>query len=99
VSHMTKMMAADLAPRIRVNAILPGAIETAALERYLSTREASIRQTMHAHTKMRRNGRPDDISPAAVYFASPASSWVTGKLLEVDGGAADELIPKTIPDL
>ena len=99
VTHMTKMMAADLAPRIRVNAILPGAIETAALERYLSTRDPSIRQTMHSHTAMRRNGRPDDISPAAVYLASPAASWVTGKLLEVDGGAADELIPKTIPDL
>ena len=96
---MTKMMAADLAPLIRVNAILPGAIETAALERYLSTREPSIRQTMHSHTAMRRNGRPDDISPAAVYLASPAAEWVTGKLIEVDGGAADELIPKTIPDL
>ena len=99
VTHMTKMMAADLAPRIRVNAILPGAIETAALERYLSTRDPSIRQTMHSHTAMRRNGRPDDISPAAVYLASPAAEWVTGKLIEVDGGAADELIPKTIPDL
>jgi 7-alpha-hydroxysteroid dehydrogenase len=99
VSHMTMMMAADLAPRIRVNAILPGAIETAALGRYLSSRDPSIRETMHSRTAMRRNGRPDDISPAAVYFASSASSWVTGKLLEVDGGASDDLIPKTIPDL
>ena len=99
VSHMTKMMAADLAPRIRVNAILPGAIETAALGRYLASRDPSIRETMHSRTAMRRNGRPDDISPAAVYLASPAACWVTGKLLEVDGGASDDLIPKTIPDL
>ncbi len=99
VSHMTKMMAADLAPRIRVNAILPGAIETDALKRYLSAREASIRDTMHSRTAMRRNGRPDDISPAAVYLASPAAEWVTGKLFEIDGGASDDLIPKTIPDL
>jgi 7-alpha-hydroxysteroid dehydrogenase len=99
VSHMTKMMAADLAPRIRVNAILPGAIETDALRRYLSSRDPSIRDTMHARTAMRRNGRPDDISPAAVYLASPAAEWVTGKLFEIDGGASDDLIPKTIPDL
>lgn len=99
VSHMTKMMAADLAPKIRVNAILPGAIETAALGRYLATRDPSIRETMHARTAMRRNGRPDDISPAAVYLASPAACWVTGKLIEIDGGAADDVIPKTIPDL
>ena len=99
VSHMTKMMAADLAPRVRVNAILPGAIETAALERYLSTKAPDMRQTMIDRTPMRRNGRPDDIAPAAVYFASPASSWVTGKLLEVDGMASGDLIPKTIPDL
>jgi 7-alpha-hydroxysteroid dehydrogenase len=99
VSHMTQMMAADLAPKIRVNAILPGAIETAALGRYLASRDPSIRDTMHARTAMRRNGRPDDISPAAVYLASPAACWVTGKLLEIDGGAADDVIPKTIPDL
>lgn len=99
VSHMTKMMAADLAPRIRVNAILPGAIETAALERYLAARGPEIRQTMVDRTAMRRNGRPEDIAPAAVYFASPASSWVTGKLLEVDGMASGDIIPKTIPDL
>ena len=99
MSHMTKMMAADLAPRIRVNAILPGAIETEALRRYLSSRDSAIRATMHDRTKMRRNGRPDDISPAAVYLASPAAEWITGKLFEIDGGASDDLIPKTLPDL
>ena len=99
MSHMTKMMAADLAPRIRVNAILPGAIETEALGRYLASRDPSIRATMHDRTKMRRNGRPDDISPAAVYLASPAAAWITGKLVEIDGGASDDLIPKTLPDL
>jgi NAD(P)-dependent dehydrogenase (short-subunit alcohol dehydrogenase family) len=96
----TKMAALELARwSIRVNAILPGAIETAALGRYLATRDPSIRETMHARTAMRRNGRPDDISPAAVYLASPAACWVTGKLIEIDGGAADDVIPKTIPDL
>jgi 7-alpha-hydroxysteroid dehydrogenase len=99
VTHMTKMMAADLAPRIRVNAILPGAIETDALRRYLGAMDPRVRTTMIERTAMHRNGDPKDIASAAVYLASPAASWVTGKLLEVDGGASADLIPKAIPDL
>jgi len=41
---------------------------------------------MEARTPMRRNGTVEDIALAALYLASPASSWVTGKILEVDGG-------------
>lgn len=98
-SHLTKLMAAELAPRIRVNAVLPGAIETDALATYLSTRGAEIRDTMHANTLMRRNGRPQDIADAVLFLASPAACWITGKLLEVDGGAAENIVPKAIPDL
>jgi 7-alpha-hydroxysteroid dehydrogenase len=54
---------------------------------------------MIAHTAMRRNGKPQDIADAVLFLASPASSWITGKLLEVDGSAADELLPSTQPDL
>jgi 7-alpha-hydroxysteroid dehydrogenase len=99
VSHMTRMMAADLAPRIRVNAILPGAIETDALRRFLSAMDPSIRTTMIERTAMRRNGTPEDIASAAVFLASDAASWVTGKLFEVDGGASPDIIPKSVPDL
>lgn len=98
-SHLTKLMAAELAPRIRVNAVLPGAIETDALATYLSTRGAEIRETMHANTLMRRNGRPQDIADAVLFLASPAACWITGKLLEVDGGAAENIVPKAIADL
>jgi 7-alpha-hydroxysteroid dehydrogenase len=98
-SHLTKLMAAELAPRIRVNAVLPGAIETDALAMYLSTRGAEIRDTMHANTLMRRNGTPQDIADAVLFFASPAACWITGKLLEVDGGAAENIVPKAIADL
>ena len=98
-SHLTKLMAAELAPRIRVNAVLPGAIETDALAMYLSTRGAEIRETMHANTLMRRNGTPQDIADAVLFFASPAACWITGKLLEVDGGAAENIVPKAIADL
>jgi 7-alpha-hydroxysteroid dehydrogenase len=98
-SHMTRLMAADLAPRIRVNAILPGAVETDALRKFLDRIGPDVRQTMFERTRMRRNGMAEDIANAALYLASPAAGWVTGKLLEVDGMAAEELIPKDVPDL
>lgn len=100
--HMTELMAADLAPRIRVNAILPGAVETDALRMYLAYLDSidpSIRQTMLSRTHMQRNGTPEDVAAAALYLCSGASDWVTGKLLEVDGGFGFELLPRSIPDL
>lgn len=99
VNQMTRLMAADLAPKIRVNAILPGAIETAALSRALVTMDPSVRAAMIANTPMRRNGAPEDIASAALFLCSDAASWVTGKLLEVDGAAGEGLIPQDIPDL
>ncbi|MGA7419181.1 MAG: glucose 1-dehydrogenase [Acidimicrobiales bacterium] len=99
LSQLTRLMAADLAPRVRVNAILPGAVETESLSNWLSSMDPNMRKTMIERTAMRRNGVPDDIATAAVYLASPAASWVTGKLLEVDGSANPELVPKPIVDL
>ncbi|MCU0273594.1 MAG: glucose 1-dehydrogenase [Acidimicrobiales bacterium] len=99
LAHMTRMMSADLAPRIRVNAVLPGAVETDALKQYLDHLGGELRATMVERTPMRRNGEPDDIAAAVLYLVSPAASWVTGKLLEVDGDASGDLIPKTLPDL
>lgn len=99
LGQLTRLMAAELSPRIRVNAVLPGAVETDALRWFLSQQGEDIRAEMVARTAMRRNGTPEDIAAAVLYFASPAASWVTGKLLEVDGGAAAELIPNNQPDL
>jgi 7-alpha-hydroxysteroid dehydrogenase len=98
-SQLTRVMAADLAPRIRVNAVLPGAIETAALKWYLSQMDPRVREGMTRRTLMRRNGTPEDIADAVLFLVSPAARWITGKLLEVDGGAEDNLIPSTVPDL
>ncbi len=99
LTHMTRLMAADLAPRIRVNAVLPGAIETPALVGFLERMDPDVRRIMIERTPMRRNGRPEDIAAAVLYFASPAASWVSGKILEIDGMAWPEFIPKNIPDL
>src|SRR4029078_10709148 len=96
LAQLTRLMAADLAPRVRVNAVLPGAVETNALRNYV---EPDVLQRMTTRTAMRRNGTPQDIAHAVLFLVAPAASWITGKLLEVDGLADDDLIPKDIPDL
>lgn len=97
-SQLTLSMAADLGPRIRVNAVLPGAIETEALSRFFDQKDPELRNTLAEHTRMKRMGTPDDVASAAIYLASPAASWVTGLLLEITGGQMDELRP-VYPDL
>jgi 7-alpha-hydroxysteroid dehydrogenase len=99
VTQMTRLMAADLAPRIRVNAIAPGAIETPSLRDFLAKLDPVNRQRMLDKTPMRRNGRVEDIADAALYLVSPAASWVSGKLLDIDGMAAPDFLDKGIPDL
>jgi 7-alpha-hydroxysteroid dehydrogenase len=84
LSMMTRAMAPELAPKIRVNAIEVGGIETEALAHVLS--DASVRAQLEGNTPMQRVGLPSDIAAAVVYLTSPASSFVTGKIFEVDGG-------------
>jgi 7-alpha-hydroxysteroid dehydrogenase len=95
--HMTRLMAADLAPRIRVNAIAPGSIATSALE--LVTGDDGLRAELVAKTPMRRIGVPEDIAAAALYLGSPASAYVTGKVLDVDGGIEAPNLDMHLPDL
>ena len=81
--HLTKMMAAELAPDVRVNVISPGSIMTEALASFI---DADNREKMRRLTPMQQLGQPEDIAAAALYLASPAARWVTGKDLQVDGG-------------
>ena len=84
LSMMTRAMAPELAPAVRVNAIEVGGVETAALEHVLTN--DSVRRQLERGTPMQRIGRPEDIAAAVLYLASDAASWVTGKIFEVDGG-------------
>jgi len=84
LSFMTRQMAPELAPKVRVNAIELGGIETEALASVLT--DESVRRQLEDNTPMRRVGQVEDIAAFAVYLASPASSWVTGKVFEIDGG-------------
>ena len=97
LTHMTRLMAADLAPRIRVNGIAVGSIATSALETVLT--DDGLRNTMVAGTPLKRLGEPEDIAIGAVYLASPAASFVTGKLFEIDGGLEEANLALGLPDL
>ena len=97
LSHMTRLMAADLAPRVRVNGIAVGSVATSALEIVLTNDD--LRNEMVAKTPLRRLGETDDIAIAALYLASPAGSFVTGKILEVDGGIEYPNLALNLPDL
>jgi 7-alpha-hydroxysteroid dehydrogenase len=97
LAHYTRLSALDLCPRIRVNAIAPGSILTSALDIVASN--DALRDPMEKATPMRRLGDPTDIAAAAVYLASPAGSYLTGKTLEVDGGLTFPNLDLPIPDL
>jgi len=82
---LTQLLAAEYGPRnIRVNAILPGAVETAMFEAANETREQQAYLTnLHA---LKRVGSPDELAQAALYLASDASSFQSGTAMLVDGG-------------
>ena len=97
LAHLTRLMATDLAPRVRVNAIAVGSVATSALEIVLTMDE--LRKEMVERTPLKRLGEVEDIAVAALYLASPASSFVTGKVLEVDGGIEYPNLGLNLPDL
>ncbi|HEY2449397.1 MAG TPA: SDR family oxidoreductase [Mycobacterium sp.] len=97
LAHYTRSAALDLCPRIRVNAIAPGSILTSALDVVASNDE--LRAPMEKVTPLRRLGDPVDIAAAAVYLASPAGDFLTGKTLEVDGGLTFPNLDIPVPDL
>ena len=97
LSHWTRLASKDLAPLIRVNAIGVGSVMTSALE-YVASDEAVMKE-MAEKTTMQRVGEVEDIAAAVVYLASPASSYLTGKVLEADGGLDIPNLDLRLPDL
>jgi NAD(P)-dependent dehydrogenase (short-subunit alcohol dehydrogenase family) len=97
VNQFTKCAAIELAHyEVRVNAIAPGSIPTPLVAKSASNVdpeeierfEASIRQTMRDDRPLKREGTPDDVAEAALYFATDRSRYVTGTVLPVDGGTS-----------
>ncbi len=97
LSHWTRLAAQDLAPRIRVNAIAVGSIATSALEVVLE--DESLRTTMEQGTPLRRIGDPEEIAATVLFLASPAGGYITGKIVEVDGGIEQPNLDMGLPDL
>ncbi len=84
MTHFTKLLAEDLAPKIRVNAIAVGSTATSALETVLTN--DAVHNAMVEATPLKRLGEPEDIAVGALYLASPASAFVTGAIMDIHGG-------------
>lgn len=79
--HMTRQLALELAPDIRVNAVAPAVVKTRLAGLLLENEEATA--AMHP---LHRVGDPDDVARLIVFLASDASSWMTGTVVPIDGG-------------
>jgi len=97
LAHYTRLAALDLSPTIRVNAIAVGSVMTSALE-FVASDEATMHQ-MTSKTPLGRVGEVEDISAAVLYLASPAGGFITGKVIEVDGGLQVPNLDLGLPDL
>jgi 7-alpha-hydroxysteroid dehydrogenase len=97
LAHYTELAAYDLAPRIRVNAIAVGSVATSALDIVLTNEE--IRDRMAQATPLRKIGDVEDIAATVLFLASGAGAYVTGKVLEIDGGLQQPNLDLGLPDL
>jgi len=87
VNSLTVTYAKELGPRIRVNCIMPGAVPTEIMMKAMRLEDKDLPMLeKRIRLPMRRLGTPEDLGQAVLYFVSPASSWVTGQILSVDGG-------------
>lgn len=85
VIQLTRTAALDCAPHeINVNAVLPGVISTSMVRDWLEDEE--LRKQFEEATPWPRLGRPDDVANTCTFLAAPASDFITGSLLTVDGG-------------
>jgi 7-alpha-hydroxysteroid dehydrogenase len=97
LNMVTQNLAAEFAPRVRVNAIGVGGVATQSMNFVMSN--DALRTQYESNTPMARVGTPRDIAAAALYLASPASSWVTGVMLRVDGGTTKPAFELPAPPL
>jgi NAD(P)-dependent dehydrogenase (short-subunit alcohol dehydrogenase family) len=80
--HLTKQLALELSPKVRVNAVAPGVVRTKLAEALWKDHE----QAVSASTALGRIGEPEDVGSAVAFLVSDAASWITGETLVIDGG-------------
>ncbi len=83
VLHLTRQLAGELGPQVRVNGIAPGLVRTHLAKALWEGGEKAI----SARLPLRRIGEPDDIAKAILFLCSDGASWMTGQTIVVDGGA------------
>ncbi len=84
VAGLALSLAAELAPRVRVNAVAPSLTRTPLAERFVSNEKSA--EAIAALHPLKRLGEPEDIAEMAAFLISPESSWITGQVISVDGG-------------
>ena len=98
LDYLTRSLADELAPRVRVNAIALGSIMTPALRDKLIEAEASFGETLIEKTPLRSIGDADKVGETVAFLCSPAADYITGDVLRYDGGLQDTNLPFRLPD-
>ena len=85
---LTRAMARDHGPAIRINCVCPGAVQTDMFEEYLNRCDEpeKERERIRRALPLQRLGKPEDIAEAVFFLCSDSASWITGQVLVVDGG-------------
>ncbi len=83
LAHLTRQLAGELGPGVRVNALAPGLVRTDFARALWEQAGDAVARRL----PLKRLGEPDDVATAALFLASDAASWITGHVLVVDGGA------------
>jgi 7-alpha-hydroxysteroid dehydrogenase len=96
LSQMTRLLAAELAPKGRVNGVAPAVVDTEELKKVL---DGQMRARVEAATPLRRLASVEDVALTIRWLSSPAADYITGKIIEVDGGAETPTFPSDAPDL
>jgi 7-alpha-hydroxysteroid dehydrogenase len=97
LAHWSRLAATDLSPHVRVNGIYVGSVMTSALEFVAGV--PAMKEQMETRTPLGRIGEAEDIAAGVVYLSSKAGQFVTGKLLEIDGGIQEPNLDLGLPDL
>ncbi|MSP03412.1 MAG: SDR family oxidoreductase [Acetobacteraceae bacterium] len=86
VIALTRVLAMELAPKIRVNVVCPGMVDTAMTESFLRDNQGGIRSELAARYALGRAAEPEELARAILFLLSEEASFITGIALPVDGG-------------